>query len=52
MLVHIDKPILNKTKPEENIAIIDRWMAETADKLNMFIQSVERNNNDSKDKRP
>lgn len=50
MDIHIDKPILNREKPEENIAIIDRWIAETADKLNyaLSMMSRERSQEDAK----
>ena len=40
MNIRIERPSLNRRTPEENIAILDRWVADTADKLNMFISSV------------
>lgn len=42
MNIRIDKPVLNKPKPEENIAILNRWISDTADKLNMFIAEQNR----------
>lgn len=48
MDIRIDRPILDKKNPEENIAIIDKWIADTSDKLNYFIEQInkERNNED------
>lgn len=47
MDIHIDKPKLNRSTSEENIAILDKWISETADKMNAFILQVnrERSNN-------
>ncbi len=47
MDIKIERPILNGKTPEANLAIIDRWIADTADKLNFFIEQVnrERSNN-------
>ena len=42
MNIRIERPTLNRKTPEENIAVIDRWIADTSDKLNMFISSVNR----------
>lgn len=42
MDIRIDRPILDKETPEENIAIVDRWIADTADKLNYYIEQLER----------
>ncbi len=48
--VRIEKPKLNRDTPEENLALVDKWIADTADKLNYFVQQVlrERNDNDGK----
>lgn len=50
MNIRIDKPILNRPTPEENIALVDKWIADTADKLNIFISQVnkERSTDDGK----
>lgn len=42
MDIRIDRPVLNRPTPEENMAIVDRWIADTADKLNMFITMTNR----------
>ena len=42
-MVHIEKPKLDKKTAEENLALVDRWISDTADKLNRFIADVERN---------
>lgn len=49
MNIRIERPTLNRPTPEENIAIVDRWIADTSDKLNAFISNInkqteERNN--------
>lgn len=43
MDIHIDRPTLNGQTTEENMAIIDRWIADTSDKLNaaMAVQKKE-----------
>lgn len=51
MVIHIDKPLLNKKTPEENIAIIDRWMADTADKINAYVEVTERKLNECENQR-
>lgn len=43
----IDKPKLNKPTPEENIALLDKWVSETADKLNIFITQIEKERSDN-----
>jgi len=48
MDVHIDKPILNRKTPEENIALLDRWVSDTADKLNFFIEELNKEKEDGK----
>ena len=40
MNIRIERPTLNRPTAEENIAIVDRWIADTADKLNIFISNV------------
>ena len=42
MNIRIERPSLNRKTTEENIALVDRWIADTADKLNVFISSVNR----------
>lgn len=42
MHIHIDRPTLNRASAEENLALVDKWIADTSDKLNMFISSVNR----------
>lgn len=42
MNIRIERPTLNRNTPEENIALVDRWIADTSDKLNMFISNVNR----------
>lgn len=49
MDVHIDRPILNKNNsPEQNIAIIDRWISDTTDKLNYLIEELNKEKEDGK----
>lgn len=47
MNLRIDKPILDKPTPEENLAVVDRWIADTADKLNYFIEQINREKGDT-----
>ena len=47
MDIRIDRPILDREKPEENIEIIGRWMADTADKLNFMINELNRKDNNN-----
>ena len=42
MNIRIERPVLNRKTPEENIALIDRWIADTADKLNQYIEQLNR----------
>jgi len=42
MDLRIERPKLDRKSPEENLAIVDRWIADTADKLNIFIEEVNR----------
>lgn len=38
MDIHIERPTLNAPTAEQNIATIDTWIADTADKLNIALQ--------------
>lgn len=51
MDVRIDKPKLNRATVEENLAIVDKWIADTADKLNCFINAVNQKGSDDNGKR-
>lgn len=42
MNIRIERPTLNRKTPEENIALVDRWIADTSDKLNIFISDINR----------
>lgn len=42
MNIRIEKPTLNRPTPEQNLALVDRWIADTADKLNVFIETINR----------
>ena len=42
MVTRIERPSLNRRTSEENIALVDRWIADTADKLNVFISETNR----------
>lgn len=42
MNIRIDRPTLNKGNADNNIAIVDRWIADTADKLNMYVMDNDR----------
>lgn len=42
MNIRIERPTLNRPTPEQNIALVDAWIADTADKLNMFIEKMNR----------
>ena len=52
MNLRIDKPILNRPNSEENIVIINKWISDTADKMNLFIEKMNREERgrDAKDK--
>lgn len=39
MDIHIERPTLNASTTEENIALVDTWIADTADKLNVALKS-------------
>ncbi|WP_165443996.1 hypothetical protein [Lachnoclostridium sp. Marseille-P6806] len=51
MNIIFEKPILNKPTPEQNIALLDTWAAETTDKLNYVLHMLkaEEKNSDNKD---
>lgn len=38
MDIHIERPTLNAPTAEQNIATIDTWIADTADKLNIALR--------------
>lgn len=40
MNIRIERPTLNRKTPEENLAVVDRWIADTSDKLNAFISNI------------
>ena len=40
MFIKIERVPLNRKTPEENLALVDKWMADTADKLNLFISDT------------
>lgn len=40
MDLHIDKPKLDKATPEENIAIVDKWISDVAEQLNVFSSTI------------
>ena len=42
----IERPTLDGKTPEENIAIIDTWIARTADTLNYMLRHIGRENMD------
>lgn len=43
----IEKPKLDRKTPEENMALVDRWISDTADKLNMLIRQIESERKDN-----
>ena len=42
MNIKIERVPLNRLTPEENIALLDKWIADTSDKLNVFISETNR----------
>ena len=42
MNIRIERPALNRPTNEENLAIVDKWIADTSDKLNEFISNINR----------
>lgn len=41
-MINIDKPILNGKTPDENLAIVERWIHKTADTLNVYLSGIEK----------
>lgn len=37
MNIIFERPTLNRTTDKENIAVVDRWIADTVDKLNLYL---------------
>ena len=37
MIIRLDRPILNARSPEENIAMVDTWIAKTVDELRWYL---------------
>lgn len=50
MDIHIERPTLNRKTEKENIAVIDRWIADTSDKLNLALLQMSAEIKDLKDK--
>ena len=50
MNIRIERPVLNRKTAEENIAIIDRWIADTSDKLNAYISATNKTIDELKEK--
>ena len=42
MNIRIERPSLNRPTAEENLALVDKWIADTSDKLNAFISQINR----------
>ena len=42
MNIRIERPTLNRPTPQENIAVIDRWIADTTDKLNAYFEQMDK----------
>lgn len=40
MDLHIERPELNAKSAEENIATVDTWISDTADKLNIALETI------------
>ena len=52
-MIRINKPKLDRRKPEENLAIVERWINETADQLNVYLAQLEREiKNGNKEDKP
>lgn len=41
MDLHIERPELNAKTAEENLATVDTWIADTSDKLNIALTSLQ-----------
>lgn len=50
MNIRIERPVLNRPTERENMALVDRWIADTADKLNQFISNTNREINELKER--
>lgn len=50
MNIRIDRPSLNRGSAEANVALIDKWIADTSDKLNLFVSVLNAEGLESKDK--
>jgi hypothetical protein len=48
MNITFEKPILHRSTPQENIAVIDRWISDTVDKLNMLAKQQDEGKDDGK----
>ena len=42
MNIRIERPTLNRPTQQENMALVDRWIADTSDKLNQYISYTNR----------
>ena len=42
MDIIIDRPTLNKDTSRRNLAVVDTWIADTADKLNAFLTAYKK----------
>lgn len=42
MNIRIERPTLNRPTPQENLVLVDRWISDTTDKLNAFIENINR----------
>lgn len=40
MSIRIDRPSLNRETEKANLAIVDKWIADTSDKLNHFVSQL------------
>lgn len=49
MNIRIDRPSLNRGSAEANIALADKWIADTADKLNLFVSVLNAEGLESKE---
>lgn len=38
--IRIDKPVLNRPTIGENMALVDKWISDTADKMNYVIEQL------------
>ena len=47
LAIRIEKPVLNRATPEENMALVDRWISDTADKMNYVIEQLNKEKEES-----